>query len=201
MLLHDPAAELHRRRYLSLLLGEVARQDGEALDLLHANALAVDLVDDLLDEVLRIAAGGGHLGLVERDERGDVRTPVADRNGLRDEARRLERVLEVLRRDVLPARRDDQILLAVGDLQPAVRVELADVAGAEPAVLRERGGGRIGVLEVPGEDGVAADEDLAVLVDLDLAAVDRPPDGPELEIVRVVRAQRARRLREPVTLD
>ena len=76
------------------------------------------------------------LDLVERHERGRVRPAVADDERLRDVLRRLELVLEVLRRDVLAARRDDDVLLAVGDLDEAVRVDLGDVAGAEASRRR-----------------------------------------------------------------
>jgi hypothetical protein len=71
--------------------------------------------------------------LADGDQRSDVRSPVADDERLRDERMRLERVLEVLRRDVLPARGDEDVLLAVGDREEAVLVEVADVAGAQPA--------------------------------------------------------------------
>ena len=73
---------------------------------------------------------------LDRDQRREVRPPVADDERLRDERRRLEHVLDVLRRDVLAAGGDDDVLLAVGDAEEAVGVELADVAGAEPAVAR-----------------------------------------------------------------
>ncbi len=86
-------------------------------------------------------------------------------------------------------------------LQPAVRVELADVAGPEPAVLGERGGGRLGILEVAVEDRVAADEDLAVGVESHVAALDGVADRAEAVIVGIVDAQRARCLGEPVALD
>ena len=78
VLVHDLAPQLERRRQLALLLREVARQDREALDLLDAHAVAVHLVDDLLHELLRIAARRLHLGRVERDQRRHVRTAVAD---------------------------------------------------------------------------------------------------------------------------
>ena len=61
--------------------------------------------------------------------------------------------------------------------KPSV-VELADVAGAEPAVLGERRRGRVGVLVVAGEDGVAADQDLAVVGEPDLGAGDGRPTVP-----------------------
>ena len=197
----DLAAELQGRRDLAVLLREVAGEDREALDLLDAHAVAVDVVDDLLHELLWVSAGRCDLGVVDRDQRGDVGPPVADDDRLRDEARCLQRVLEVLRRDVLAAGGDDQILLAVGDLQEAVRVDLAEVAGAEPAVVGEGRCRRLGILVVAAEDGVAAHEDLAVLVEPDLAALDGAADRAEVEVVGVVDAQRARRLREPVALD
>ena len=48
--------------------------------------------------------------------------------------RRLERRLDVRRRHVLAGGVDDQLLLAVDDREVAVGVELADVAGVQPAV-------------------------------------------------------------------
>ena len=54
---------------------------------------------------------------------------------LRDvRADRLEHALDVARRDVLAAGGLDEVLLAVGDLQEAVGVDLTDVAGLEEAV-------------------------------------------------------------------
>src|SRR5581483_1167153 len=197
---HAPA-QLQGRRDLALLQREVAREDREALDLLHPGTIAVHLVDELLHELLRVSPAGGNRVLVERDQGGDVRASVADDERLRDETRRLERVLEVLRGDVLAAGGDDQVLLAVGDPEEAVRVDLADVARAEPAVLGERRGGRLRILVVPGEDGVAADEDLAVLGEPDLAALDGAADGSDAEVVRIAGGRRARRLGETVALD
>src|SRR5207247_1843395 len=75
----------------------------------------------------------------------------------------LERVLQVLRRDVLAAGGDDDVLLAVGERQEAVRVELAHVAGAEPPVWPEHLPRGLRILVVAGEDRRRADEHLAVL--------------------------------------
>ena len=47
----------------------------------------------------------------------------------------LERALHLLRRHVLAARGLDQVLLAVGDPQVAMIIELTDVAGGEPALV------------------------------------------------------------------
>ena len=54
----------------------------------------------------------------------------------RDEHVRPQPVLEHRRRDVLAARGDDDLLLAAGDPHEAVVVDLAEVAGVEPAVRR-----------------------------------------------------------------
>ena len=74
---------------------------------------------------------------IERDQRRDVRLAVADDERLRDDSMRLQLVLEVLRRDVLAAGGDDDVLLAVGDHEEAVVVEVADVAGVHEAFVVE----------------------------------------------------------------
>ena len=58
----------------------------------------------------------------------------------------------------------------------AVVVELAEVAGVEPAVGVERLGGGLLVVPVAGEDDVARDQDLAVVGDPDGHAGQRPAD-------------------------
>ena len=121
-----------------------------------------------------VLLGPGHdlLG-VQRDERDEVRAPVAVHHGLGDPAGLLEVVLDVGGREVLAAGRDDDVLLAAGDRQVAVVVELAEVAGVQPAVAVERLGGGLGVLPVAREDVRAAHQDLAVLGDRHLDAGQR----------------------------
>jgi hypothetical protein len=75
---------------------------------------------------------------VERQQRGEVRAPVAVDDRLRDPAAEPQRVLDVRRRDVLAAGGDDEVLLAARDRQVAVGVELAEVAGVQPAAGAER---------------------------------------------------------------
>ena len=105
--------------------------------------------------------------LVDGDQRGDERLPVADHHALADQRVRPDPVLQHRRGDVLAAGGDDDLLLAPGDLQVAVVVELAQVAGVEPAVgVEHLGGGRL-VVPVPLEDQVAGDQDLAVVGDPD----------------------------------
>ncbi|TMM16479.1 MAG: hypothetical protein E6F98_00945 [Actinobacteria bacterium] len=78
VVLHHAAAQLQRGRQLAGLLREVAREDGEPLDLLDAHAIAVDLVHELLDELVRVAPVPVHLVPVERDQCRHVRPAVAD---------------------------------------------------------------------------------------------------------------------------
>ena len=75
---------------------------------------------------------------VERQQRGEVLLPIADDDRLRHDRDRLEHALDELRRDVLAAGGDEQLLLAIGDAQEAVGVDLADVARVEPAVGVDR---------------------------------------------------------------
>ncbi len=85
---------------------------------------------------------------VEGDQRRRVGAPVADDERLRHEPGRLEVVLEVLRRDVLAAGGDDDVLLPVGDRDEAVLVDRRDVARAQPSVRLEHLGRRLGILVV-----------------------------------------------------
>src|SRR5687768_11544807 len=53
---------------------------------------------------------------------------------------------------------DVHIFLAVGDLQIAVRIEYADVAGVQPTVLVDRGFGSGRIIQISLHDAVAAHE-------------------------------------------
>src|SRR4029453_4825700 len=77
---------------------------------------------------------------IDRDERGDERLPVTDDEDLPDQRVRPQPVFEHRRSHVLAAGRDDDLLGAAGDAEEPVVVELADVAGAEPAVGHRLGG-------------------------------------------------------------
>ena len=148
----DAALQLEGRGQLAGLDGELAREKSDLLDRLVSSEPLVDLLDLLLhvgleDGAPRGVLGGargapGLLGLrrdaerVEGQKRHHVRPPVADRHRLRDRRDLLELALEVLRRDVLAARGDEQLLLAVGHAQEAVRVDLAHVAGVDPPFAR-----------------------------------------------------------------
>ena len=114
---------------------------------------------------------------VEHDQRGHVVAPVADRARLADQRMTLQLVLDEGRRDVLPAGGDDQLLLPVGDLQEAVGVELADVAGVHPPAVVQRFRPRpLGVLVVAAHHQRPANQDLAVVGDPHFHARERLAD-------------------------
>ena len=89
-------------------------------------------------------------------------------------------VLEHGRGDVLAAGGDQDLLLAAGDPDEALVVDLAEVAGVEPAVGVERLGGRRVVVPVAGEDLAAPEQQLAVVGDPDRGAGQRAADGADL---------------------
>jgi hypothetical protein len=78
--------------------------------------------------------------------------------------------LDVRRRHVLAAGVDDQLLLAVDDLQVAVLVELTYVAGVQPALVVDRLTSLVRVVAVAARHDAAPDQHLAVFSELDLHA-------------------------------
>src|SRR5262249_50408727 len=106
---------------------------------------------------------------------------VAQDDRLAHPARGLELRLERLRRHLLTAGGDEQIFEPVGDAQEALAVQVADVAGVEPAIL-ERGARGLLVPEVALHDAGALGEDLAVGGEAHLRAghrrAARPPAPP-----------------------
>ena len=78
----------------------------------------------------------------------------------------LERVLDRLWRDEFSAGGLDQVFLAVGDGKISIGVDVADVAGLEPAIFQS-GLRFFGAIPVAFEDRRAADENFAVFGDAD----------------------------------
>ena len=141
-----------------------------------------------------------HLG-VERDQGADERFLIADHHHLADERIRPDRVLECGRSDVLAAGRHDDLLLAAGDGQETVSVEVADVAGLEPALIIERLRGRLRVLPVLLEDVHALDLDLAVVDHPNRDTGERGADSADLRLGGEVHGRRGGRLCEAVALQ
>src|SRR5438034_1343676 len=97
-------------------------------------------------------------------------------------------LLDRLRRDVLADGRLEQRLLAVGDLQEAVAVDLSDVARGDPAVAQRLRGG-LRVLVIAEHVARALHKDLAVIRDLYLYARERLAHCQELVVGQRVRAR------------
>ena len=134
---------------------------------------------------------------VERQQRHEVRPAVSVDDGLGDPPGLLERVLDVRRRDVLAARGDDEVLLAAGDRDEAVGIDLTEVTGGEPAAGQRLAGGLL-VLEVAGEHDRAPRMQLAVLRGAHLEVGERSADAAELPLgLRVERAGAAQLRHSP----
>ena len=144
-------------------------------------------------------AGEGFL--VQGHQGADERAVVAHHEHLRDERVRPDLVLQQGRDHVLAAGRDDDFLLAPGDGQEPRLVQLADVAGAEPAVVVEGRGGQVIALVVAAHDAHALGEDLAVVRDPDGVAGNRGADGADLDQVRGVDRDRRRGFGQPVAFQ
>ncbi len=71
---------------------------------------------------------------VRDEQRHEVRALVAVDHRLGDLRPLGQQALDPRRRDVVAAGVDDDVLLAIGDAQVAVGIDLADVAGVQPAV-------------------------------------------------------------------
>src|SRR5688500_16361024 len=154
VLVDDAALELHGGGELARLDGERARKHGELPDALVARQRGVDLLHLRLEEGAEGRADRGLLGRlrrapgslegggqplgVEGEQRGHEVAAVAQGHRLAHPRDRLELALEDLRRHVLAARGDQQLLDAVGDLQEALFVDGADVARVQPPLLVHR---------------------------------------------------------------
>ena len=86
---------------------------------------------------------------------------VAMDHGLVDLRLQHQEALDPGRRDIVPARQHDDVLLAVGDLQPPGLVDDPDVTGVQPAV-DHRPAGVIRPLPIAVHDVLAAHQDKVV---------------------------------------
>ena len=115
---------------------ELAVENAERLHLLDAAERGVGLLDLARQQAIDLGMGGeravGRIGDavgarpfrngadVDLDQRGEILAALADDARLADIGARLQRGLDAARADVLAARGDDDVLLAVDDLQHAV---------------------------------------------------------------------------------
>src|SRR6185503_6401672 len=109
-------------------------------------------------------------------------TPIPEADRFLDVREELELVFEVLGREQRAVVQLADVFHAIDDLDMALRVEEARVAGAEPAVAvpRLRGGAR--VLVVLGEQPRRADQQLALRAEFELDARYRGTDRVGLHL-------------------
>ncbi len=99
---------------------------------------------------------------VRRDKYAGKLVPVADERGLCDEHVRLELVFDGLRSDEFSARGLQQLLLAVGNVEKPIVVEVSDVSGLEPAIILKGLGCGDRLLPIALKDGRPADEQFPI---------------------------------------
>ena len=113
---------------------------------------------------------------------------------------RLDGVFQLLRRHVLAASGDDDVLLAVHDAQKAF-LRHADVAGVKPALGIKRLGRRLWIAVVGRKNRRTAQEDLAVIGQLEVDDVDGGTDGAETKMVPAIDEGRGGGLGQPVAFQ
>src|SRR5215218_4428254 len=195
----------------------VRGEELELLDLLHPGEVLVARLDLPLDPFDHLVVLGEVLDRgvleaqllrkprdsvgIERHEGDVVRALVPDGYRLSDQrAGRLEFGLDVGGRHVLARRVDDQLLLAVNDLEVAVLVEVADVAAHEEAVLGEGLLGLLRLIPIARHDAGPLDEHLAVPGQLDVDPRRGRPDRADLDPLRRVAGPGAGGLGHPPQL-
>src|SRR4029078_6959195 len=190
-----PALHLARRRGIAVLRIELFWNNAEFLHLLDPRELRVCLLDLARDElaherVLRKRREGGvHDPIVARpvrdgieidlDQRAWKLAPIANHNRLADERARLEQIVDLARRDILAARGDHDVFLAVDNAKASVRGALGHIAGMKPALAKNIARGRL-VLPVPGKHPGTTYENLPVWRELYFFRIEGKPgiSGP-----------------------
>ena len=71
-----------------------------------------------------------------------------------------------MRRNVLPPRRDDDILLSISELQQTVFIKFAYIARVKPTGLFNGFGGEFRILVITLENAVSPDENLSILAEI-----------------------------------
>ena len=151
-LLDGAAADLHAGSEGAVFSGEFVGNDEDALEFLKAREVAVEIFDDALIQGLHLVVGD-QVARAKRKTTWLAARPIFEQREVRErsgppgicacrpattasaiESVVFERVLDGLRRDEFAAGSLDQVLLPVGDGEKAVGVEVADVAGLEPAI-------------------------------------------------------------------
>ncbi len=135
---------------------------------------------------------------VEHDERGDVGLPVANSDDLTDQRRgRLDRILDIGRRQVLTRLVNQQFLLAIDDRDIAVGADLSDVAGSEPTVGIHRFRGLLRLISIAPHHDRSTHEQFAILAQSHFHAADGSSDGADRQVAIGGHCGHTGRLRHP----
>ena len=140
----------------------------------------------------------GQLLEVWNDEAGQELAAIADQDRQRDERIALQEAFDRGRGDVLSIGVDEDLLLAIRDLQEAFRVDHPDIARVKPAVRVDGLSRGLGLVQVALHDVRPAREDLAVGRDLRLDAGEDLSHGSETPSGGTVQGDHGARLRQSV---
>src|SRR5205814_5216231 len=91
---------------------------------------------------------------------------IANHDGIFKVRNQLQPIFNELRSDVLAAGRDDEILLAICNLEETIRIEFTDIAGVVPPSCESFGRFRLHVV-ITGHNIGPANENLAVIGNAD----------------------------------
>src|SRR5499433_1848788 len=190
VLLFDHATlELHGEGERAVVEREIARKQSKTLDGFELRKMRREALNFRVDQGSRegvrsdfLAAGDGNSLLggfggngltVGNDQRDHELAAVSEHHGVGNERTGLERIFDRLRRNKFAGRSLEQILLAIGDEQVVVFVEVADVAGVEPTVFIDHFARRFGRFVVTLHHHRSANQDFAVIRRFHLAIRNR----------------------------
>ena len=215
LLFDDSAFEFHREGEGTVVEGEIVGEQGEALDGFVLGEVSGQAGDFVFDEGIgarmrgHFCVGGrgetffrkfgGESGGINDKESDYKFALVADDHGVEYEGTGLENIFDGLRRDKFAGGSFEQIFFAIGDEEIVIFVEIADVAGFEPAIRGEDFARRFRILVIALHDAGAFGENFAVIGDADLHVGDGAA-GTTHAIVWVIVGEDGRSFCEAVTL-
>jgi len=209
------ALEFHGEGEAAAVEGEIVGEKGEALDGFVGGEMSGEAGDFLFDQ--GVGGGmGGQFGVGEkfqavfgefggdghgiRNDEGDNEFAlIADDHGVEDVGTGFQRVFDGLGSYEFPRGGFEEIFFAVGDEEVVVLVEVANVAGFEPAVVGENFTGGFGRFEITLHDARALSENFAIVGDADLN-VGNGAAGAAGTILRMIAGENGRSFRQAIAL-
>ena len=135
------------------------------------------------------------------DEKDTIPLAITEHDRLLDEVIGLQQVLDRLRRNVLAASGNNDVLDAIRDREEFIIIDFPDIAGVEPTLrvdgLRRRFRQFVIALHHLG----STDQNLAIVSDSDFGAGDRPPDRADPEALQRIEVRDRAGLGESVALE